>query len=368
MHCIVESVHIESTDGDGLNQSSAISLRSIIARRNDGFSLEIDHLSVNRGQCLLLSGHSGCGKSTLLGVVGGWQPFESGEILLDGTAYPNGSPLEDRPVRICFQKGAGLFPHYTVFENVAFALRAKRSSQDTIDRTVNGLLAAFGLSHLAGRKPRQLSGGEAQRVAVARALASPRSILLLDEALSGLDSELQDRCRREIARIVKSNNLTLIYVTHDYEDALSLSHLLPASLAVFSKGRLLQYGPINDLYEKPKYFEVARYFGEVNVLPANLVARCGHTVAVDSAGENSLLICRPEFVWLSADTSLLPTPSITGILENVGTLGSATRAVINIDGERLIATHVLGTVPSQGCCVHVHIERQGLRSVSKGVG
>ncbi len=364
MHCIARTIHCS---GDtNLNPTNAIALSSIVVLRKGGFSLNIPHLTVSPGHCLLLSGHSGCGKSTLLGVVGGWQPFESGEVCLHGTVYPNGSPLVDRPIRVCFQKGAGLFPHYTVFENIAFSLRAERSSQDTIDRTIACLLDAFGISHLAGRRPRQLSGGETQRVAVARALASPRSILLLDEALGGLDPELQDRCRSEIARIVVANGVTLIYVTHDYEDALGLSHLLPTSLAVLSKGRLLQSGSISDLYDQPEYFEIARYFGEVNVLPEPLIAKFDRSAKWKPARQDGILICRPEFVWYSADPSPLPVPSIPGILEEIATLGAASRAVIRVDGARLIATRAVGPVPRPGCNVHVHLEIERIRIVSKG--
>lgn len=344
----------------------AIALSSIVAPRRGGFSLAIPHLTVGTGHCLLLSGHSGCGKSTLLGVVGGWQPFESGEVRLHGIAYPNGSPLEHRPVRVCFQKGAGLFPHYTVFDNIAFSLRAERSPRDKIDRTTKSLLDAFGIMHLAGRRPRQLSGGEVQRVALARALASPRSILLLDEPLGGLDPELQDQCRSEIARIVVANEVTLVYVTHDYEDALGLSHLLPTSLAVLSKGQLLQSGPIRLLYEQPEYFEVARYFGEVNVLPAPLIARLDHPAKWKLTRQDSLLICRPEFVWYSADPTHLPTPSIPGILDEVATLGATSRAVITVDGARLIAARAVGPVPQLGRNVHVHLRPEQMRIVSKG--
>ncbi|NIZ12633.1 ABC transporter ATP-binding protein [Phaeobacter sp. HF9A] len=216
--------------------------------------------SIKEGEFFTLLGPSGCGKTTLLRMIAGFEPPSGGALVLDGQDIAH-TPPNRRPVNTVFQNYA-LFPHMTVAENVGFALGALGKRQAEIDETVGRMLDLVQLGHLAHRKSGELSGGQQQRVALARALAPKPRILLLDEPLSALDMKLRKEMQVELKRLQRETGLTFIFVTHDQEEALTMSD----RIAVMSGGRFQQIAEPRDLYDQPANRFVAGFIGETNFL------------------------------------------------------------------------------------------------------
>ncbi len=235
-----------------------------LEKRLGDFHLNID-LEVREGEIFSLLGPSGCGKTTVLRLVAGFLTPDAGSISYRGREF-NGLGPADRNTGIVFQDYA-LFPHMSVASNIAYGPKMRRWGKDDIRKTVDRLLELTGLENLRDRKVPELSGGEQQRIALARALAPRPDILLLDEPLSALDAALRLRLRREIKKIQRYLGITTIYVTHDQEEALSLSD----RLAVMRNGRILQTGTPRDLYEKPADLFVGDFIGTSNMLPARFL-------------------------------------------------------------------------------------------------
>jgi spermidine/putrescine transport system ATP-binding protein len=221
-------------------------------------------VTINQNEFFTLLGPSGCGKTTLLRLIAGFEQPSEGEILIDGQAVGHLPPFR-RPVNTVFQSYA-LFPHLTVAENVAFGLEMRGTDRATIGRRVAEMLALVKLGGLSGRRPAQLSGGQQQRVALARALANRPRVLLLDEPLSALDLKLRKEMQIELKKLQLETGITFVFVTHDQEEALTMSD----RLAVMSGGKILQIGTPTAIYEHPTRRFVADFIGDTNFLPATV--------------------------------------------------------------------------------------------------
>jgi len=221
-------------------------------------------LRVERGEFFTFLGPSGCGKTTLLRMVAGFLAPDKGVIRLDGQDAAD-IPAEKRGVGMVFQNYA-LFPHMTVRQNIEYGLVIRKRTKREIRETADRYLEMTGLAGLGDRKTAELSGGEQQRAALARALAVEPRILLLDEPLSNLDARLRDRMRGELKALQKRLGVTTVFVTHDQTEALTLSD----RIAVFDKGRLVQTGPPHEIYDEPVNAFVAGFIGETNLFPARI--------------------------------------------------------------------------------------------------
>lgn len=223
------------------------------------------NLSVYHGEFLTLLGPSGCGKTTLLRLISGFEQPSSGEILINGQCV-NNLPPQQRDVHTVFQSYA-LFPHLSVFENTAFALRCKKISEAEIKSRVEQALRLVRLESFAERNIKQLSGGQQQRVAIARAIINEPQVLLLDEPLSSLDYRLRKAMQYELKQLQKALNMTFIFVTHDQEEALSMSD----RIVIFNHGRIEQIGTPREVYETPANLHVASFIGEANIFNTQVV-------------------------------------------------------------------------------------------------
>ncbi|MEN3038126.1 MAG: ABC transporter ATP-binding protein [Candidatus Kryptonium sp.] len=216
-------------------------------------------LSINEGEFFALLGPSGCGKTTLLRIIAGFEKPDFGKIIIDGVDYTNTPPYK-RPVNMVFQNYA-LFPHLNVFENVAFGLRYQNISKNEIKRRVHEALELVKMNGFEKRKPSELSGGQKQRVALARALVLKPKVLLLDEPLNALDPKLRKEMQIELKKLQHEVGITFIFVTHDQEEALSISD----RIAVINSGKIEQIGTGYEIFEKPRTEFVANFMGAKNL-------------------------------------------------------------------------------------------------------
>jgi spermidine/putrescine transport system ATP-binding protein len=239
---------------------TAVDIQDVVKHYGSVMALEHVSLEIRDNEFFTLLGPSGCGKTTLLRIIAGFEMLTSGAVFLFGNEIEK-LPPNKRPVNTVFQQYA-LFPHMTVAENVAFGLlRLKRPKAD-VDQRVRHILDLVQMSALADRRPSQLSGGQQQRVALARALAPEPKVLLLDEPLSALDLKLRQAMRVELKRIQEDTGITFIFVTHDQEEALTMSD----RIAVMSAGKVQQIGSAREIYEQPRNRFVADFIGETNLL------------------------------------------------------------------------------------------------------
>ena len=222
------------------------------------------NLDIKHGEFLTLLGPSGCGKTTLLRLIAGFEQPTAGTISLDGMQMA-GLPADKRPVNTVFQQYA-LFPHMSVAQNVAYGLKLKKVPKDEIQTRVREMLAMVQLEHLANRKPQDLSGGQQQRVAIARAVINRPKLLLLDEPLSALDHKLRLQMQSELKRLQRELGITFVFVTHDQEEALSMSD----RIAVMKDGRFQQIGTPIEIYETPANLFTAKFIGETNLFKAEV--------------------------------------------------------------------------------------------------
>jgi spermidine/putrescine transport system ATP-binding protein len=261
-------------------------------------------LDVASGEFFSLLGPSGCGKTTTLRLIGGFEHADAGQVLLDGVDLSD-VPPERRPVNTVFQSYA-LFPHLTVEQNVAFGLRFADVDQRDVPRRVGEALELVQMTTLASRKPHRLSGGQQQRVALARALVLRPRVLLLDEPLGALDAQLRKALQLELSGLQRDIGITFVYVTHDQEEALTMSD----RIAVMNHGEVSQVGSPRDVYERPESSYVAAFLGVANLVPVE--HRGGGTVAIDGLDSAVLraadgnaevgachIVVRPERIRLS---------------------------------------------------------------------
>lgn len=288
----------------------AIDVRDAVKRYGDFTALSRISLSIMDNEFFTLLGPSGCGKTTLLRMIAGFEDVTEGGIYLYGKEIAN-LPPHKRPVNTVFQNYA-LFPHMTVLDNVSFGLEMLGRSKSEARNRAAEVLEMVQLGQFSARKPAQLSGGQQQRVALARALAPQPRVLLLDEPLSALDLKLRKAMQVELKHLQRETGITFIFVTHDQEEALTMSD----RIAVMSAGELQQLGEAHDIYERPRNVFVADFIGETNLLDVTVDAiekgraRChlggGHTLTCDAvdgivAGAQVHMSMRPERLYLSSE-------------------------------------------------------------------
>ena len=296
-------------------------------------------LAVYEGELLSLLGPSGCGKTTTLNLIAGFVTPTAGRVLVDGQDVTDRPPHE-RGLGVVFQSYA-LFPHMSVFENVAFGLRERRVADAEIRRRVDEALALVRLAGEGGRRPRQLSGGMQQRAALARALVYAPRVLLLDEPLAALDKKLREEMRTELREIVRAVGITTIFVTHDQGEALSLSD----RIAVMHRGRIEQLGTPRDVYERPASRFVAEFIGGSSRLRGRVTGEDrvelapGTTVAVRSAtrlaaGEEVELGIRPERVAIAMPGGARSPGdnAVAGRVTRLAYLGAQVEVTVEIAG------------------------------------
>jgi spermidine/putrescine transport system ATP-binding protein len=235
-------------------------------------------LTVEPGEFLTLLGPSGCGKTTLLRLISGFEEATSGEIYIHGQCITE-LPPQQRDVHTVFQSYA-LFPHLSVFENIAFSLRCKKTPDDEVNVRVTEALARVRLESFGSRTTQQLSGGQKQRVAIARAIINRPKVLLLDEPLSSLDYRLRKTMQYELKQLQKALNMTFIFVTHDQEEALSMSD----RIVVFNHGYIEQIGTPREVYETPNNLYVAQFIGEANIFDVEVKVRDKNNLLVAVEG------------------------------------------------------------------------------------
>jgi spermidine/putrescine transport system ATP-binding protein len=323
---------------------SSVELRKVSKRFDEVLAVEDLSLELEPGEFFTLLGPSGCGKTTTLRMIAGFERPSAGEILIEGGEVAT-LPPHRRPTNTVFQSYA-LFPHLSVEENVAFGLKRKRVDKGEIGERVLAELERVGLAAEAKRRPAQLSGGMQQRVALARALVNLPKVLLLDEPLGALDLKLRKGLQVELKRIQRDVGITFVYVTHDQEEALTMSD----RIAVMNRGRVEQVGAPEDVYERPGTTFVAGFIGVSNLMPA-IVAGPGE-VRLDSGpsvrvaenglapGERCQAVVRPEKLrieTLGSDAAASNgLPQVEGIVESSLYLGTATQIVVDLgDGVRM---------------------------------
>lgn len=242
-----------------------IELRNITKQFDDLLVLDNLNLDIKKNEFLTLLGPSGCGKTTTLKIIAGFKHADSGEVLFENQNI-NDLPPYERHVNTVFQKYA-LFPHMNVYENIAFGLRIKKMDKKTIDKKVKEMLKLVALEGYEKRNVEELSGGQQQRIAIARALVNEPKVLLLDEPLGALDLKLRQEMQRELKKIQQQLGITFIFVTHDQEEALTMSD----TIVVMNKGKIQQMGSPEDIYNEPKNSFVARFIGESNIIDGVMI-------------------------------------------------------------------------------------------------
>jgi spermidine/putrescine transport system ATP-binding protein len=321
----------------------SVELEGVTKRFGDFPAVRELDLTVSRGEFFTLLGPSGCGKTTTLRMVAGFEEPTEGRVLIGGVDV-EGVPPFKRPTNTVFQSYA-LFPHLSVEDNVAFGLRRKRVAKAQVRRRVREELERVGLAAEARRKPRQLSGGQQQRVALARALINQPEVLLLDEPLGALDLKLRKGLQVELKRIQREVGITFVYVTHDQEEALTMSD----RIAVMNRGVVEQLGPPEEIYDRPRTEFVAGFIGVSNLMPGSVASVHGREVDVrlDSgptvraaadgvgAGDRCHIVVRPEKLQIALveEPGAGDRPSVEGVVESAVYLGTATQMVVKLPAD-----------------------------------
>jgi len=328
---------------DAHGETTSVELRSV-TKRFDGF-VAVDNLSLELGQgeFFTLLGPSGCGKTTTLRMIAGFERPSGGEIRIEGDNVAQ-LPPHKRPTNTVFQSYA-LFPHLSVEANVAFGLKRKRVAKDEIAERVKAELQRVGLASEANRRPSQLSGGMQQRVALARALVNLPKVLLLDEPLGALDLKLRKELQVELKRIQRDVGITFVYVTHDQEEALTMSD----RIAVMNRGRVEQVAAPEEVYDRPATTFVAGFIGVSNLMPGTVTGSQevkldeGTTIAAAtdgfSPGDRCHAVVRPEKlrVELGEDGGgRADHPRVEGVVASSLYLGTATQIAVDLgEGVRM---------------------------------
>jgi spermidine/putrescine transport system ATP-binding protein len=325
-------------------RSQSVELRGVTKRFDDLVAVDDLDLSLESGEFFTLLGPSGCGKTTTLRMIAGFERPSEGEIRIEGSDVAT-LPPHRRPTNTVFQSYA-LFPHLSVEDNVAFGLRRKRVSKEEAARRTRTELERVGLAAEAKRRPAQLSGGQQQRVALARALVNLPKVLLLDEPLGALDLKLRKGLQIELKRIQRDVGITFVYVTHDQEEALTMSD----RIAVMNRGRIEQIGVPEDVYERPATTFVAGFIGVSNLMPATVTGRGevhldqGPALRADTDGlgdgDRCHAVVRPEKLQVdlveAGAAGLDGRPRIEGVVESSLYLGTSTQIVVDLgDGVRM---------------------------------
>jgi spermidine/putrescine transport system ATP-binding protein len=326
--------------------NNIIELRGVSKSIHDHSILHDLNLEVRNGEFLTLLGPSGCGKTTLLRLISGFEEPTTGQIFINGKDV-NGLPPHLRHVHTVFQSYA-LFPHMTVYENVAFGLRCQKLPKAEIETRVATVLKTVKLEKYAQRKPDQLSGGQQQRVAIARAVVNRPLVLLLDEPLSSLDYRLRKTMQIELKQLQRKLGITFIFVTHDQEEALSMSD----RVVVMHEGCIEQVGTPRQVYEAPQNLNVAQFIGEANIFDSEIEAIDGKQLTVNIQGKQRTVkstrpfdigqkvhvLVRPEDlrVWGQAEVTD-QSDMYPGVVEEVIYKGTTVDLMVRLANNQLVA-------------------------------
>ena len=322
----------------------------------------VDHvdIEIRDGEFFSLLGPSGCGKTTMLRMIGGFEMPTEGRIFIMGEAQGFKPPYQ-RPVNTVFQSYA-LFPHMTVAQNIAFGLEMKKVPKDEVKRRVNEMLELVQLPGMGRRKPKQLSGGQQQRIALARALINHPKVLLLDEPLGALDLKLRKDMQLELKAIQERVGITFVYVTHDQEEAITMSD----RIAVMDHGRVLQLGTPEEIYERPANLFVADFIGESNFIPGKVrrmddafaleisdgrVLAAGWAEPTIKIGEAAVISVRPEKLHLSPANQAVAMESmsqISGVIEQSIYIGTDTRYIVRLTEDTTVQVRQQNTLSGGG--------------------
>lgn len=332
--------------------SGLIEIKGIKKAFDDTQVLEGIDIDVEDGEFLTLLGPSGCGKTTLLRIIAGFETADEGELLFNGKDMFRMKHYE-RPVNTVFQKYA-LFPHLNVYDNVAFGLKLKKLPKATIDRHVQEMLELVNLPHTAKRNIQSLSGGQQQRIAIARALVNDPKILLLDEPLGALDLKLRKQMQFELKRIQEQVGITFIYVTHDQEEALSMSD----TVVVMKDGAVQQIGTPTDIYNEPQNAFVANFIGESNIIRGRfvedkLISFYGREFqCVDKGFEKNApvqIVIRPEDVELKPGRDdLLQGKVISTVFKGVHY-----EMILEVEGEKWMVQSTVAREPDEVMGIYI---------------
>jgi len=321
-----------------------ISISGLSKKFGNAHAVDNISLNIRAGTFVTLLGPSGCGKTTTLRMIGGLELPDAGEIKIAGhpaSSYRGAA----RKTRMVFQSYA-LFPHMTVAQNVAFGLKTKGMSRDEIKRRVDDILSIVDLSVKTDQYPRQLSGGQQQRVALARALVTEPLVLLLDEPLSALDLKMRKRMQLELKELQRRLGITFIYVTHDQEEALTLSD----TVVVMGEGKIAQMASPDEVYNEPHNAYVASFIGDANIIPCTFVSSHGDRARLQASdlvlearvrqrfevGQSVSAFIRPEHVKIS-DAPMADHEVIHGTIEDMSFMGTVRRYTVNTPIGRITA-------------------------------
>jgi spermidine/putrescine transport system ATP-binding protein len=366
-----------TSPGDGPSGAPTIEIDHVSKRFDDFVAVDDAHFSIGQGEFFSMLGPSGCGKTTTLRMIAGFETPTAGQIRLDGHDVSRTPPYK-RNVNTVFQHYA-LFPHMSVWDNVAFGPRSKKTAKDEVARRVDEVIRVVRLEEFARRKPNQLSGGQQQRVALARALVNEPAALLLDEPLGALDLKLRQVMQFELKRIQREIGITFVYVTHDQEEALTMSD----RLAVMNAGKVEQIGTPVDIYYRPSSVFVAGFIGQANLWPAQVSAVRDDTATADVLGTEvtghcnrsqlragpAVVMVRPESLVLSLERPE-GRSSIAGTVSDLTFQGPVVRVSLDAGGNPVIAhlgpehdmpamrpgDHVWASWPDGSACVLPHAE------------
>ena len=323
-----------------------ISLKNISISFNGHKILENFSLNIKNGEFVTFLGSSGCGKTTTLRIIAGFEKPDSGEILFSGKKI-NNVPAHKREINTIFQNYA-LFPHLNVYENIAFGMRLSKKSEDYIEKEVTNMLKLVSLSGFSSRKIASLSGGQQQRVAIARALVNRPKVLLLDEPLGALDLKLRKDMQTELKNIQQQTGITFVFVTHDQEEALSMSD----TVVVMDKGKIQQIGSPQDIYNEPKNAFVADFIGESNIIDGvmledKLVKFAGKCFKCLDSGfaknEPVDVVIRPEDIKVTSPEK----GDISGKVTSVTFIGVHYEIIVDIDGFKWMIQSTESQVPGE---------------------
>jgi putative spermidine/putrescine transport system ATP-binding protein len=360
---VSEAVRVDDVRPETTSSSPAVALEDVVKRFGDVVAVDGVSLDVRPGEFFSLLGPSGSGKTTCLRMIAGFEQPTSGRILLGGRDVSDLPPFE-REVNTVFQDYA-LFPHMTVAQNVGYGLMVRKIPKDERGRRVADALEMVRLEQMGSRKPGQLSGGQRQRVALARSLVLRPKVLLLDEPLGALDLKLRQAMQIELKDIQQEVSLTFIYVTHDQEEALTMSD----RLAVFNQGKVEQVGSPAEVYERPATAFVAGFIGVSNVLDGDAAARI--------AGSAHPFTVRPEKIEIvPLDEEVRESQcAATGRVREVVYLGAITRYVVELDGggelvvmQQNLETSSMEALQVRGKAVRLRWDRSNNRPVETAGG
>ncbi len=297
-------------------QKIKLQIKDMTKKYDNGDGVENINLDVYEGEFVTMLGPSGCGKSTILRALGGFLDINAGEILIDGERIDK-MPPEKRPTAMVFQS-YNLWPHMTIYENLTFGLKIRKVEKKEMLKRADEMLALVGMTGHGKKYPAQLSGGQQQRIAIARALLLKPSVLLLDEPFSALDAKIRQQMREELKKIQSELNITVVFVTHDQEEAMAMSH----RIVVMNKGVFEQVGTANEIYDNPASKYVASFIGEMNFIDKD---------------DEKIISVRPEDIKVEKTTDI--SGKYSGHIVTIMMLGHYAEILVQLE-KQLVRSYV----------------------------